>query len=281
MGICIRQRLRDAIPEGIVMRRGYSRGFTLLELLIVIAIIALLSALLYPVFQSARNKAHAITCSSNLRQIGLGISAYEADNENTIPALRVQTFGTLLFIPDILGSYVRDADVWVCPNGAAHYGFWFKRDLLPAGRGPNRVNLDSSYGGNGWYEPSVFVEGATFPSLFWGVMGQLNTEGGSPAQIAYVRLDSEIYDPANCIMLVEGFIEFHSEYLFDYCNYIKYGIGDADTRGVAVRHSGKFHVLLVDGHVKLIAKSTPEMWAADPRTLPDRPRGCRPPGPAQ
>jgi len=64
------------------MRR---RGFTLIELLVVIAIIAILAAILFPVFAQAREKARAIACLSNAKQIGLGISMYTQDNDEVLP----------------------------------------------------------------------------------------------------------------------------------------------------------------------------------------------------
>ncbi|HEV2471912.1 MAG TPA: DUF1559 domain-containing protein [Chthonomonadales bacterium] len=65
--------------------RGNASGFTLIELLVVIAIIAILAAILFPVFAQAREKARAITCISNLKQIGLGCSMYIQDYDETYP----------------------------------------------------------------------------------------------------------------------------------------------------------------------------------------------------
>lgn len=60
-------------------------GFTLIELLIVIAIICLLAAILFPVFQRAREKARQASCASNLKQIGLGIAQYTQDYDELLP----------------------------------------------------------------------------------------------------------------------------------------------------------------------------------------------------
>jgi prepilin-type N-terminal cleavage/methylation domain-containing protein len=62
-----------------------SKGFTLIELLVVIAIIAILAAILFPVFAQAREKARAITCLSNIKQIGLGTAMYVQDYDETFP----------------------------------------------------------------------------------------------------------------------------------------------------------------------------------------------------
>ena len=65
------------------------RGFTLIELLVVIAIIAILAAILFPVFARAREKARCTSCLSNLKQIGLGLAMYISDYDETWPSMQV------------------------------------------------------------------------------------------------------------------------------------------------------------------------------------------------
>ena len=67
------------------------RGFTLIELLVVIAIIAILAAILFPVFAQAREKARQITCASNLKQMGVGILMYATDYDECMPSGYVMT----------------------------------------------------------------------------------------------------------------------------------------------------------------------------------------------
>src|SRR5262245_53513186 len=66
-------------------RRLRIRAFTLIELLVVIAIIAILAAILFPVFARARKKGRSITCTSNLKEIGLAWLMYAQDYDETLP----------------------------------------------------------------------------------------------------------------------------------------------------------------------------------------------------
>jgi prepilin-type N-terminal cleavage/methylation domain-containing protein len=75
------------------MTRNTKLGFTLIELLVVIAIIAILAAILFPVFAKVREKARQTTCTSNEKQIGLGILQYVQDYDETYPLARFKNSG--------------------------------------------------------------------------------------------------------------------------------------------------------------------------------------------
>jgi prepilin-type N-terminal cleavage/methylation domain-containing protein/prepilin-type processing-associated H-X9-DG protein len=74
-------------------RPSHTRGFTLIELLVVIAIIAILAAILFPVFAQAREKARQSSCMSNLKQLSLGILQYTPDYDDLFPAGSLQFNG--------------------------------------------------------------------------------------------------------------------------------------------------------------------------------------------
>jgi prepilin-type N-terminal cleavage/methylation domain-containing protein/prepilin-type processing-associated H-X9-DG protein len=94
------------------------RGFTLIELLVVIAIIALLAAILFPVFGRARENARKSSCANNLKQIGIGLIQYQQDFDGYMPASQ-QTgdSGGLYSWPTIMFPYARSAQIFVCPSG--------------------------------------------------------------------------------------------------------------------------------------------------------------------
>ena len=97
------------------------RSFTLIELLVVITIIAILASMLLPALAQAREKARAISCVNNLKQVGLGVVMYLDDNDGTYPNRDIiWVNGPNNVIPDwgVVHSYITNADVWKCPSNS-------------------------------------------------------------------------------------------------------------------------------------------------------------------
>ncbi len=92
-------------------------AFTLIELLVVIAIIAILAAIIFPVFASAREKARQTVCASNTKQLSLGVLMYAQDYDETLPptAIASENNNGILW-PVLLHPYIKNDQVRHCPD---------------------------------------------------------------------------------------------------------------------------------------------------------------------
>jgi prepilin-type N-terminal cleavage/methylation domain-containing protein/prepilin-type processing-associated H-X9-DG protein len=121
------------------LRSAHQRGFTLIELLVVIAIIAILAAILFPVFAQAREKARAASCLSNLKQIGAAITMYVIDNEAYPMHSSLSNVSPRTRWPDYIFPYVKNEKVFLCPSAP-----------IDVFRKPWAHNQNTFYGGYGF-----------------------------------------------------------------------------------------------------------------------------------
>ena len=177
------------------------RGFTLIELLVVIAIIAILAAILFPVFQKVRENARRAACMSNMKQIDLGMVMYVSDFDEAWPQRTInlgpsdsiysgQPYQSWAFA---VQPYIKSADVWKCPDDRTNFQFngdWNKNNDITKSYGvveQYHDNLPGNPGNAG--QTAMMCIGATAPGN-----GTI-TDAMTP-------------EPANTIWLVESGIRY-------------------------------------------------------------------------
>ncbi len=228
------------------------RGFTLIELLVVIAIIAILAAILFPVFARARENARRSSCQSNLKQIGLGIMQYTQDYDEKLPRSRTSDItlpnGTLQANAPwmiVVQPYVKSFQLFKCPSNTSTANGGFQQrsgNSVPNSYVCNGGDVnanDAQYGGR---RPMNEVIGAA--------LSQIN----SPAQLVLVsehpnRDEPELYSLSANSLQFQG-------------------------------HLGMTNLLFADGHVKsmkVTATGSPiNLWNVNNTTA----AGDATPGPA-
>jgi prepilin-type N-terminal cleavage/methylation domain-containing protein/prepilin-type processing-associated H-X9-DG protein len=267
-----------------------SHGFTLIELLVVIAIIAILAAILFPIFAQAREKARAISCLSNAKQMALATMMYVQDYDETLYPYRGEQPGNYQYNPfwqnpnvgtgscagssaswrqfwDILlQPYIKTYDLFRCPsnpggiNGASTWAA-----VQPDGEATGNC----SYGGQNSYAANKY--------LFQPASGGNGQVGITLAAVVapadtMVNMDATYYeelprffdDNGNQVISgvlngASGFCSNVGGYLDDWENI---GNGDgiavrspadiaAEKTRVASRHMGKINLTFLDGHAKV------------------------------
>jgi prepilin-type N-terminal cleavage/methylation domain-containing protein/prepilin-type processing-associated H-X9-DG protein len=99
--------------------QGTNKAFTLIELLVVIAIIAILAAILFPVFARARENARKASCLSNLKQLGIAVEMYKQDYDGYYPFAYMgylNSAGLSMWWMLLYDPYVKNKQVWICPT---------------------------------------------------------------------------------------------------------------------------------------------------------------------
>ena len=201
------------------------RGFTLIELLVVIAIIAILAAILFPVFARARENARKANCLSNLKQLGMGLMMYAQDHDEALPATYEWQIGgqnwPLMSWRAVSYAYVKNAGAHACPSDA-------QNSPDPSGL----VSIPKvSYGAN--------------PDLMPGVRG------------AYDASMGQITNPAETIMIFDAWNAGNwccdGNWKGGKCSPTCFGGKPAGIRNDGVdisRHMGGFNACMADGHAK-------------------------------
>ena len=173
-----------------IRRRATQPGFTLIELLIVIAIIALLAAILLPVFARARENARRTSCMSNLKQMSLAFHLYAQDSDERLPFDRTN----MCYDPATQQiSYVANSTV-ACPSGKIK---WYWVDLIDAYVKNSQIFNDPS-NANRYFSGCAYMSGAActtpassrnFPWLYQGRLAPAIDPNNPPPSTFNVRYD--------------------------------------------------------------------------------------------
>lgn len=142
------------------------RAFTLIELLMVISIIAILAAILFPVFAQARDAARSTTCRSNLRQIGTAVVMYVTDYDGCYPILRGAKTSSFMDWRGGIAPYLKNVGVFRCPSNQAGNAL-YNGDCQTVILAPGVPQVYVSYGWTavGWSTTNGFSYGSGAPGL--------------------------------------------------------------------------------------------------------------------
>jgi prepilin-type N-terminal cleavage/methylation domain-containing protein/prepilin-type processing-associated H-X9-DG protein len=221
-------------------RKG--RGFTLIELLVVIAIIAILAAILFPVFARARENARRASCQSNLKQLALGLMQYTQDYDEKYPPMFSGTSGNWLW-GQVTMPYLKSTQIFECPS------------------------FTNTYAGN---KSSYFVSDNPDPSQLQGYnvaygmnMGMYGSGGRIPLSIAAINNPAELCMLADTSRLYvpgqsKGYQALNDgtassstgEALVYYNSAPPQGSGVGNWAGPDCRHLDTVNMAFADGHVK-------------------------------
>jgi prepilin-type N-terminal cleavage/methylation domain-containing protein/prepilin-type processing-associated H-X9-DG protein len=218
--------------------RVHRRGFTLIELLVVIAIIAILAAILFPVFAQAREKARQAVCLSNLKQLGTAIMLYAQDYEENYPIYDYYPKETFFWY-DMINPYVKASNtrtsIFVCPSVSGQF---------------TTSNNSGGYGVNYLHVIQYAKEFNNSKTLKW-----YTSRNDGPCAMA------SLGRPAETVMIADSQAECGpiagSGMAAVYCP-IELPTGPTwyknicidKTYALASRHSGGGNYLMADGHAK-------------------------------
>ncbi len=235
--------------------RKLQRGFTLIELLVVIAIIAILAAILFPVFQKVRENARRASCASNEKQLGIAFTQYAQDADEGYPLISYQNpAGGVSPFTNSCGTVKEDQVGWaeaIYPF-VKSTGAYRCPDVPPAGNAGGNCNSDGNIGASG-YAYNFWIANNNPPG-FGGAVTQSDTAAAVPKFSKLNQFDF----PASTFLLTEandgtnGSDTHGGSSENVQWGWTKSASAGLQPSGTLTKHNGGANYLFTDSHVKWI-----------------------------